>query len=528
MSRAPRFQGRTIQVVRDLSSDEQLYFYRKARELKQAVIQKQDIDRFRLKSEDLSVYLFFMEDSTRTKESFRNAAKFHDVRLNDFVSEHSSFNKKESITDTIKMLFGYSMQSIFILRTRLEGVCRWLEFALNEYADKIGYPRPSFINGGDGRHEHPTQEFLDEFSFLEHYDWKREYIHIALVGDLFHGRTVHSKPEGLKVFKEVEVDLIAPEELSMPSHYIEEMKQNGYHVRRFSSIDEYLKQQKKAPIWYFTRLQIERMGEKLLDKADMLRQSVTFRKDHMDLLADNTRFFHPLPRHRVTPVVPMFLDRTPLNGWDEQSMNGYFTRIIEIGLLGGILGEDFEGEPRRTPDFPDDFVEEVAAESKKKPEYKIGIKQVETGIVIDHIGKGQTGREIWDHINKIRKILNLNCISSHGVYSSYGKNIHKGIISLPDIHQFNERQIKMLGAIAPECTLNIIKNAKVLRKYRIHTPPRIYNFEEISCRNDDCISNPEHHEHVVPEFTRSGNSTFICKYCDTPHNFQEIWREELP
>ena len=61
--------------------------------------------------------------------------------------------------------------------------------------------KPVFINAGDGRHEHPTQEFLDEFTFLEQRGWDDSHIHVALIGDLFHGRTVHSKADGLNVFR---------------------------------------------------------------------------------------------------------------------------------------------------------------------------------------------------------------------------------------------------------------------------------------------------------------------------------------
>jgi aspartate carbamoyltransferase len=228
------FSGRTIQVVRDLHPDEQWYLYQQTRQLKEALRNGGDVSRFRLNNPDLGMYLFFMEDSTRTKESFRNAGKFHGVKLNDFDAKNSSFQKKESITDTIKMLVGYSSSSsIFVVRSRIEGVCRWLEGSMAEYAAKIGVPQPAFINAGDGRHEHPTQEFLDEFSFLEQLEWKRDHIHIALVGDLFHGRTVHSKVDGLEVFREVQVDLIAPPELAMPEHYLETMKSKGFRAANF-------------------------------------------------------------------------------------------------------------------------------------------------------------------------------------------------------------------------------------------------------------------------------------------------------
>jgi aspartate carbamoyltransferase len=96
-----------------------------------------------------------------------------------------------------------------------------------------------FINAGDGKHEHPTQEMLDEFTFLEQNNWDTSSIHIALVGDLLHGRTVHSKVDGLKIFDTVRVDCIAPSEIAMPETYIHMMKTNGYEIRLFSSLDAY-------------------------------------------------------------------------------------------------------------------------------------------------------------------------------------------------------------------------------------------------------------------------------------------------
>ncbi len=123
---------------------------------------------------------------------------------------------------------------------------------------------------------------------------------------------------------------MAPELLSMPSYYVEKMKANGYKVNVFESLDEYLASGVVAPIWYFTRLQLERMGESVLERAPSLRKSVTFRKDMLSLLPEGTRFYHPLPRDRLNPTNPTFLDELPLNGWDAQSANGYWTRIIEI------------------------------------------------------------------------------------------------------------------------------------------------------------------------------------------------------
>jgi aspartate carbamoyltransferase len=525
------FAGRTIAVVNDLSLDEQVYLYDTTRRIKTAIQAGHDqfgrhVDEYRINDPEFGVYLFFLEPSTRTKESFRNAVKFHNLKVNDFHAESSSFTKQESIADTVKMLFGYSSRSMFIIRTKQEGVCRWLETVVGDYAEKMGMPPAPFVNAGDGKHEHPTQEFLDEFSFLEHRNWDRSHVHIALVGDLFHGRTVHSKADGLRIFREVHLDLVAPEELAMPPYYEERMLENGYHVRTFPSIEAYLKDGNPADIWYFTRLQLERMGDEVLEKADMLRDSVTFREEFIHRLPEGCRFYHPLPRHREHPVIPHFLDGTPLNGWDEQSMNGYFTRIAGVGMVGGLYGHDFTGEHRKPETYTDDFVEEVTVrQPKQRREYKVGIKPVDNGIVIDHIGRGDDVEKIWAHIDKIRRILQLNRTSSHGVFPSDRSTSHKGIISLPEVLSFDETQIKMLGAIAPGCTLNIIKDQEVLRKYRLHMPPRVYNFREISCKNESCVSNPALYEHVRPEFYRSEHATFVCRYCEKPHTFAEIWND---
>lgn len=523
MSQNGIFTGRTIAVVNDLSLDEQRYLYEKTRSFKEDVQSGKNLDRWRIQNDRVGAYLLFLESSTRTKESFQNAVKFHKVKTNVFDSDHSSFNKSESYADTLKMLAGYSEYSIFVMRSKLEGVGRWLEYSLGQYAQNLGLPVPGFLNGGDGKHEHPTQEFLDEYTFLEQNNFHHDHIHVALAGDLTHGRTVHSKADGLRIFHSVEVDLIAPEELKLPEYYCKKMHENGFKVRRFDSIEAYLSQRHIAPIWYFTRLQLERMGEDILDKADKLRRSVTFQKEYLPKIAEKTKFYHPLPRHKEFPTIPFFLDALPLNGWELQALNGYYTRIIEVGMLGGVIGYDFEGETIQRMEYEDDFIESLPAVNKQKPEYKIGTKPVENGIVIDHIGKGKDVEAIWDQIYKIRKILGLNVVSSHGVYKSHKDGLYKGVLSLPELKQFGEKKMKKLSAIAPESTLNIIHDHIVVEKYRVHMPPRVYDFNEISCKNPDCISHPAHHENAVTEFYRSNDNRFICKYCEKIHTFEEIW-----
>lgn len=528
MRRDGQFRGRSICVVDSLSVDEQRYLYRKARELKNRLRDGDNAESFRISDMDYSAYLIFLENSTRTRESFRNASAFHKIRVNLFDSASSSFAKNESITDTIKMLASYAPESAFIIRSKLEGVCTWLDSYIGPWAESQGFMRPVFLNAGDGKHEHPTQEFLDEFTFLERLSWNTDHIHLVLTGDLYHSRTVHSKADGLKIFKNVTVDLVAPEEVAMPPFYIDIMKRNGFEVRVFGSLDEYLANDRIAKLWYFTRLQLERMGESVLEKAPMLKKALTFRQDMLSRISEDTKFYHPLPRDRHAPTIPFFLDDTHLNGWDEQSANGYYTRIVEMAMLAGVLGHDFEGQAKVETVMEESFVTEAAITKRDKPEYKVGIKPVDSGLVIDHIASGRPISEIWDRVDKVRRVLGLNLRSSHGVYhSNQGPNVFKGIVSVPDLLSFGEKSLKKLGAVSPDCTLNLIKNHQVVKKYRLGMPPRIYNFDEISCKNENCISHPKHGENVSTSFERKtdveGRARFVCSWCEKEHDYGEIW-----
>jgi len=206
------FVGRSLCVIDDFNIEERAYLFNKVKELKKAMAEndKQKLDTFRINDPDFGIYEVFLEDSTRTKESFKNAAKFHLTKVSELSASTSSFNKGESFSDTFNTLAGYS-NSIFIIRSKVEGVCAHLEKKCSEFAARNSLVRkPSFINAGDGKHEHPTQELLDEYTFLEDNNFDFDSIHVALVGDLFHGRTVHSKANGLKLFKNVKIDLVAP------------------------------------------------------------------------------------------------------------------------------------------------------------------------------------------------------------------------------------------------------------------------------------------------------------------------------
>ncbi len=520
------FKERSLCVSSDLSKDEKRYLFDKTRELKSAWKNKRHeiLNTFRINDPDFGIYEVFLEDSTRTRESFRNAAEFHRVKLSMFDSDSSSFNKSESYVDGFMTLAGYR-NHIFIVRSKLEGVCRLLERAGREYARRNDLERiPAFINAGDGKHEHPTQELLDEFTLIEDNNGSMDHLHIALVGDLFHGRTVHSKAEGLTIFKEVKVDLIAPPELAMPQQYVSKMQNNGFEVRTFSCLSEYLDQADTANRFYFTRPQLERMGEEILKRQQSLREAVTFRKDFLGRVKPDTFFYHPLPRHKVFPTIPTFLDKTPLNHWEAQSINGMFTRITLLAAVAGVIGEDFDGQAGIPGSYSDDFIVEKAPHSSPKV-LKEGINPLTNGVVIDRFCRGESKEQIWDYLFKTMRIMNFTRYrGSIGVGESKKEpGVHKGLIFLPETRGLSASEIRRLSAVTAGCTVNIIENNTVVKKLELSSPPRIYGIEGTCCPNEACISHPSHNEHVNTEFLRQKNASLECVYCGSHTTFKNIW-----
>lgn len=534
MNQEHPFQGRTVAVIEDLNRQERMYLYDQTRRLKEALHTNNTgvVDQFRIDDQDFGIYEVFLEDSTRTRESFKNAAHFHRAKFSEFFAASSSFNKSESYSDTFANLSGYQNQ-IFIVRSNLEGVCRYLEEATEQYRQRNHLPnRVSFINAGDGRHEHPTQELLDEFTFLEDLNWSAEHIHLALVGDLYHGRTVHSKVHGLNLFKTVTVDLIAPEELSMPQQYQQQMMDQGFTVRQFSSIEEYLANPAGvAGQWYFTRPQIERMGERVRRREEELRRAITFEPVFMDNLPGHTTFYHPLPRHREHPTIPTALDSTPLNGWERQSANGYLVRIVLLAMLAGKIGSDYHG-PRGTEETEPEECLEYCAIDRTSPhtqerQYSEGIRPIRDGLVIDHICAGDTPEEIRSHLATLISVMALHGRGGEWV-STGSDSSYKGILFRPDHPTPDESMLRKLAAVVPGATVNVIAQGSVQQKIRVHSPERIQDLPELICRNPACITHPDNREHIIPRFRRSfglhHRKGYVCEYCSTFHTFQEIWR----
>ncbi len=142
----------------------------------------------------------FYEPSTRTSASFTSAME----RLGGSVIpinevKYSSVSKGESLPDTIRSLECYA--DVIVLRHPEVGSA----------AIAAKYARKPVINAGDGVGEHPTQALLDLFTIYQEMG-KIDGLTITMLGDLKHGRTVHSLARLLTLF-DVKINYVAPDVL---------------------------------------------------------------------------------------------------------------------------------------------------------------------------------------------------------------------------------------------------------------------------------------------------------------------------
>ena len=100
----------------------------------------------------------FLEPSTRTLKSFELAEKRLSADSISMGGATSSVVKGESLADTIQTIDAMNVD-MFVVRARLAGTPQ----KITENTDAI------VINGGDGKHQHPTQAMLDLYTIREHF-----------------------------------------------------------------------------------------------------------------------------------------------------------------------------------------------------------------------------------------------------------------------------------------------------------------------------------------------------------------------
>ncbi|KYQ55118.1 CAD protein [Trachymyrmex zeteki] len=255
----------------------------------------------------------FYEVSTRTSCSFAAAMERLGGRVIYMDGSTSSVKKGETLEDSVTVMAGYA--DVVVLRHSAPGAA----------ARVAQHSRKPILNAGDGTGEHPTQALLDIFTIRDEFGTVNG-LTITMVGDLKHGRTVHSLARLLTLYN-VELRYVNPPGLDMPNHVVNYVAERGIPQERFSTLEEALPD---TDVLYMTRIQNERFAtqeqyHKMCGFFIITPQLMSRAKRKMAVM-------HPLPR--VFEISKEF-DTDPRAAYFRQAENGVYVRMA---LLAMVLG----------------------------------------------------------------------------------------------------------------------------------------------------------------------------------------------
>ncbi|PHH86406.1 hypothetical protein CDD83_10296 [Cordyceps sp. RAO-2017] len=254
----------------------------------------------------------FYEPSTRTSASFDAAMQRLGGRTVAVAAGQSSVQKGETLQDTLRTLACYG--DAVVLRHPDEGSV--------EVAER--YSDVPVINAGNGSGEHPTQAFLDLFTIREELGTVQG-LTITFVGDLRHGRTVHSLVRLLRHYQ-VRVQLVAPPGLELPEGVREELAASGKLRGEWAALTGEVIS--RSDVLYCTRVQRERFGSG--DEYERVRGA--YRVDNAALKHAKASMvvMHPLPRNDEVAEEVDFDQRA---AYFRQMRYGLYCRMALLALV---------------------------------------------------------------------------------------------------------------------------------------------------------------------------------------------------
>ena len=137
---------------------------------------------------------------------------------------------------------------------------------------------------------------------------------------------------------------------------------------------------------------------------------------------------------------------------------------------------------------------------------ELRIQKIKAGTVIDHITAG--------YALAVMQILGIT--GREGDVISIGMNVQSKRMKKKDIIKIERREltteeINRIAMIAPQATINIIRDYKIHQKTRITIPDEIVGI--VQCQNPSCITNNERGIHSNFKVVDRTPVTLRCMYC---------------
>ena len=258
----------------------------------------------------------FLEPSTRTRTSFEIAGKRMSADVINFSASSSSTKKGETLADTGETLDAMDADLV-VVRSKQEGAPRLLARHVSAH----------IVNGGDGKHQHPTQALLDAFTIRRHRG-SFEGLKVGIIGDIAHSRVVGSLVP-LLVKLGAEVTVIGPPTL-MPSR--PDILGCAYSY----TLDDVLPE---LDVVYTLRIQMERLEGAPIPSLREYQMFYGIGHDRLQMLKPDALIMHPGPINRGVELTAEAADSDHaviLN----QVNSGVAVRMAALYLL---LGGDSNG-----------------------------------------------------------------------------------------------------------------------------------------------------------------------------------------
>jgi aspartate carbamoyltransferase len=227
---------------------------------------------------------------------------------------YSSVTKGESLPDTIRTLESYA--DVIVLRHPEVGASR----VAAEYA------RKPLINAGDGVGEHPTQALLDLYTIQSELGGI-DGLHVAMVGDLRYGRTVHSLARLLCLY-DVRMTFVSPEILRLPLDVMNEIRSCNRSAQETYDVNDVID---AVDVLYVTRVQRERFADQA--QYESVKNYYVITPGVMEQAKERMIVMHPLPR---VGEISYAIDDDPRAAYFRQMENGMY---IRMALLACVVGK---------------------------------------------------------------------------------------------------------------------------------------------------------------------------------------------
>lgn len=254
----------------------------------------------------------FYEASTRTCLSFQMAAYRLGLKVLDFTIENSSTCKGESLLDSLQTVDALGVD-IAVVRHSTD----WTTLLENNSFNL------SFVNGGSGIHQHPTQALLDALTIQQHFGKLRD-LKVTIVGDISHSRVARSNAQLLQMMG-------ATVRFAGPSIYQTDEIKNV----EWCDFDEVLPD---SDVVMMLRVQNERHQTFL--KIDSYNRKFGLNGDRLQQMKKEAIVMHPGPVNRNVEITDeVFND--PRCKILQQVQNGVVMRmaVLERCLQGGSNGK---------------------------------------------------------------------------------------------------------------------------------------------------------------------------------------------